>query len=405
MGNDVANHSERAHSELGASSASRWMNCPASVGLSRLAPDEKESAYASEGTCAHELAEVALLGSGDCSDYIGEEYEGFTVTSEMANYTQIYVDYVLEASDNPIADTLIEERFSLEHIRPDMFGTNDACILEPFGTLEIIDLKYGKGVEVSPVNNKQLLYYALGASKGNEFKDVKLTIIQPRVQDPIKSWTIPFKELKAFEEELKEAVGRVESEEPEFKSGDHCRWCRAKAICPKRLEEAQEIARMDFGNELEPTNDNSLPDPSTLNVIQIKNILNHSKAIEDWLKAVAVYAQNKMENGGHVDGYKLVRGRATRKYVSEADVISSFEAEYGDSLYAKRKLIGIPAMEKMVGKEALADFIEKPLGKITIAKRDDKREEYIPPSHFPEIEEDLVDHDKLVSDCLDDFVF
>lgn len=399
------NHSERAHSKLGASSASRWMACPASVELSEQAPDEGHSAYASEGTCAHELAEVALLGSGNCSDYIGETYEGFTVTQEMADYTQIYVDYVIDAGSGEYVDTLIEERFSLDHIRDDMFGTNDACVLEPFGTLEIIDLKYGKGVEVEAKDNKQLLYYALGAAKGNDFEKVKLTIIQPRVENPIKSWTIPFKELKVFEETLKQAVEAVESPNPKFETGSHCRWCKAKAICPKKLEEAQAVARMDFSNEISPSDSKSLPEPSTLNVVQIKNILDHSKDIEDWLKSVAKYAQVKMEAGGHIDGYKLVRGRATRKYVSEADVIANFEAVYGDSIYAKRKLLGIPAMEKLVGKEDLSEYVYKPEGSITVAKRDDKRAEYIPAPMFPEIveEEEAVNKEQLIQDCLDDF--
>ena len=412
--NNVVNHSERAHSSLGASSASRWMNCPGSVALSEGLPNPS-SDNAKEGTCAHELVEVALLGTGKCRDYVGEVYEGFTVTEEMADYSQVYVDYVTNASEaaGEGSDTLIEERFSLAYIREGMFGTNDACILEPFGTLEIIDLKYGKGVEVEAVGNKQLMYYALGAAQGGDFANVKLTIIQPRVENPIKSSTISFDELKAFEAELKAAVKETEKANATLATGDHCRWCLAKAICPARKQEAQELAVMDFSSVTNVTTEQSLPQADKLNVIEIKNILNHSKAIKEWLDSVAAYAQQKMENGGHVDGYKLVKGRSIRKYSSEADIITEFGAVFGEDIYAKRKLIGIPAMEKIVGKEALGQYIYKPEGKITMAKREDKRAEYFPKPLFDGFTDEdkaikelpKTDKNKLINDCLDDFQF
>ena len=73
------NHKDRAHSELGASSASRWMNCPSSVALSRDIPDTT-NAFASESTCAHELCDIALNEGKDAVEYIVNEYEGLIVT-------------------------------------------------------------------------------------------------------------------------------------------------------------------------------------------------------------------------------------------------------------------------------------------------------------------------------------
>ena len=186
---ETVNHQDRAHSSLGASSASRWLACPSSVALSEGIV-EKESQFASEGTCAHEIADMALTNNKNAADYIGQEFEGHVVTKEMADYTQMYIDYVREAGDGK--EVSIEERVSLAFIDERMFGSNDAIIYEPYGQLEVVDLKYGKGVEVLPENNKQLMYYALGAAQGGEYSSVKMTIVQPRVDNPIKSWTVPY---------------------------------------------------------------------------------------------------------------------------------------------------------------------------------------------------------------------
>ncbi len=56
----------------------------------------------------------------------------------------------------------IEQRLDFSEWVPDGFGTGDFVIIAD-GTMEICDLKYGKGVPVSAVNNKQMRLYALGA--------------------------------------------------------------------------------------------------------------------------------------------------------------------------------------------------------------------------------------------------
>ena len=48
-----------AHSRLGASKAARWMACPGSVAACEGLPDSS-SAYADEGTAAHQHVEDAL---------------------------------------------------------------------------------------------------------------------------------------------------------------------------------------------------------------------------------------------------------------------------------------------------------------------------------------------------------
>ena len=99
------NHSERAHSALGASSASRWMNCPASIPLSEGIADTTNPA-AEEGTVAHEICEMILK-----NEDLPESLNGFDVTEEMIEHCMMYVDYIRENSDG--AEVYIEERVDL----------------------------------------------------------------------------------------------------------------------------------------------------------------------------------------------------------------------------------------------------------------------------------------------------
>lgn len=363
------NHAERAHSELGASSASRWLACPSSVHLSE-GIEEKSSSHASEGTCAHEVCDMALTQGVEASKFIGNEYEGHIVTKEMADHCQLYVDYVNNAGEGK--EVSIEERINLHFIDPRMFGSNDAVIYEPHGTLEVIDFKYGKGIEVSPVNNKQLMYYALGAAHGGDYYDVKMTIIQPRVENPIKSHTVPMSVIEDYATELKQGVERVDSGIDCFEIGEHCRFCKAKPICPAKKRQAQELARVDFADHI-TVKESSLPQASTLDPGEIAKILKHGKAIKEWIDSISLYALSELEAGKKIEGYKLVEGKSNRVLMNPVEFENSFGAIYGDDLYVPRKLKGTGALEKLIGKQNVAPFFRKPPAENVMAPESDKR--------------------------------
>jgi len=369
-------HSTRSHSVWSASSAERWMACPASIRLSEGMPDQS-SPYAAEGTCAHELAEKALLEDKQCIDYVGQEFHGWTVDEEMAGFVQVYVDYVRKAARGIFKDTLIEERFDLSNLHEGLFGTNDACVREYMGTLEVIDLKYGKGVPVFPEKNKQLMYYALGAMQGGEYNKIKLTIIQPRVDEPIKSWSTKPEYIEKFKEDLLYAVEKTKRPDAEAVTGDHCKFCKAKAICPAQKKEAAEITRIAFADDLVVEGE-KLPAPSTMDDLHIAEVLTFSKQIRDWIDSVESYAVNKLSKGQPVIGFKLVAKRANRKLIDTALVEKTLLPKYGDKIFKKRELVGIPALEKLVDKEELKDLIFTPDAGYTLAPMGDKRPEVKP---------------------------
>lgn len=243
-----AGHSLRKHAKLPASSMERIFNCPPSVELSEGMPDI-ESPAAREGTHCHEVLEaevkIRLQAFPDEAQKLRETVNN--ASQEMtrhANFTANYIFRVIESLRNP--DVMVEEKVSLEFLHPDAWGTLDYGILDHFGTLFILDFKYGTHL-VSPKKNLQLLFYAIGVSHLHHwnFKRVRLIIMQPRAGtgEPV-FWEIGIQELIKWQRQFQAAfyrVGRVQ----QFNEGAWCYFCKAKSKCPlkqgRKLEKAKKL--------------------------------------------------------------------------------------------------------------------------------------------------------------------
>ena len=75
-------------------------------------------------------------------------------------------------------------------------------------------------------------------------------------------------------------------------------------------------------------------------------------------------------------GFKVVAGRSIRKYADEAAVAEAAKAVGYTDIW-DRKLIGLTAMERLMGKktftDTLGDLVIKPEGKPTLLPESDKR--------------------------------
>lgn len=364
------------HAKLSASSAFRWINCPGSVALADQLPAPGSSTYADEGTLAHALAELKLRKFlGDAGDYdkelaqiqANEYYNG-----EMEEATDFYAETVQEhlAAAGADAELMIEQQFSLTNWVPEGFGTSDAVIIGG-NVIEVIDLKYGKGVKVDAVNNPQLRLYGLGASAlfGDlyDFDTVRITIIQPRL-DHVSTEEQPLKELLLWAEENVAPRAAMALDGTDYlATGDWCRFCPAKAVCRKRAEYNLELARDEFKA------------PPLLTDEEIGEVLRRAEEIQKWTSDVQNYALEQALAGKHFDGWKLVEGRSNRKYADDLKVAEALTAAgYDEAMLYERKLYGITAMEKIVGKKKLAttlgDLIIKPAGRPVLVPESDKRE-------------------------------
>ena len=367
------------HARLSPSASHRWINCPGSVHLAEQCPPQTGSAYTAEGTEAHALAELKLRkfneeGTGDFFDKKLEksrsEFEYYC--GEMEEATDFYFDIVTEKliEGGPDAELMIEQRFSLDKWVPDSFGSADAVIIAGH-TIEVCDLKYGKGVKVDAVGNPQLRLYGLGAAElfGDlyDFDTVRVTIIQPRL-DHVSTEEISLAELRDWAEKwVAPAAKLAMSNTDEVHCGDWCQFCPAKAICRERAEANLELARHDFKK------------PALLTDEEIGEILRQAEEVQKWVTDVSAYALEQALAGKQYDGWKLVEGRSIRKYADEIKVADTLRAAgYDDAMLYERKLNGITNMEKLVGKkkltELLGNLLVKPAGKPVLVPESDKRE-------------------------------
>ncbi|MFZ7648318.1 DUF2800 domain-containing protein [Staphylococcus saprophyticus] len=372
------NHSSRKHAYLSASSANQWLNCPPSIKASEGIGD-KTTTFAEEGTFAHELSELYFvrLYDGMTEDKFQQELERYKqneyYSEELREYVEQYVDIVEEkvnearAQDEPIL--FFEHRLDLTRYVPESFGTGDVIIYYN-GTVEIVDLKFGKGVEVSALNNPQLRLYGLGAYELlKDFEDVhtiKTTIIQPRLHnvssesmtaDDLVSWGLNVVRPQA----LKAIEGKGE-----FKPGNHCRFCKIRHSCRARAE-----ANLNASKELST--------PTTLTDDELAELLHKLPDIKRWASDVEDYCREQaLENSRNFDGWKVVEGRASRKYVDNEQVFERLKEHYDPNEVSETKVLSISKLEKQIGKkkvaELLSDLVEKPQGKPTLVTEDDKRQ-------------------------------
>lgn len=354
------------HAILSASSSSRWLACPPSARINAELP-ETTSIYAEEGTMAHALAEKTLKGylAGGSADVQSDN-------EEMKEAVQRYVDVCIEKINaakaaSPDAVVHVEFRLDFSTYVPDGFGTGDMVIVSD-KSVEICDLKYGKGVPVSAEGNTQMRLYALGAVEEfgmlYAFDTVHMTIIQPRL-DSVSTDTLSAGKLLDWGRSIIPVAKEAYDGKGEFQAGDHCQFCKFRPRC-KAL-----AAYM--------TEKTALRKKQTLTDLETVSILQAAKDIKRWLTDLEDYALGKALDGYDWPGMKLVEGRSKR-VITDPDAAAAALIDKGfdaDAVYKPRELQTLTALEKLVGKkslaEALGDLIEKPSGKPTLVELSDKR--------------------------------
>ena len=356
------------HAFLSPSGSHRWLNCTPSAMLESEFPDGSSSA-AEEGTAAHAFCEHKLKkalrrrSKRPVSDYDSDE---------MQEYTDSYVDYVLEQLEvakqtckDPMV--LIEQKVDFSEYVPDGYGTAD-CIIVSDDTLQIIDFKYGH-ILVTVEENPQLMCYSIGAlnlfDSLYDIKEVTMHIFQPR-RENVQSWTIPVDELKAWaENELKPKAQMALNGEGEYHPGEWCQFCKAAVRCRARAEEKLRLAQQEF--KMPPLHTDS----------EIEEVLTILPDLTKWADGILAYATDAAVNHGKEwSGFKVVEGRSVRKYKDE-ELVAQAAKDHGYTDIYRQSLITMTEMQKLMGKkqfdQILGDLIVKPQGKPTLVPVTDKR--------------------------------
>lgn len=378
------------HALLSPSTSHRWLICTPSAFLEAQEP-VTESIYAKEGTEAHALAELILSNKlGYISDKEFEiRYNQFKKDSEYYNqefqeYVNSYVDKIMTLLKFDYKDikvkVYLEEEVEFSDIVPEGKGTSDVVIVGQ-NFIHIIDLKFGKGVEVSAIDNPQLRLYALGAIRKHIgdciCANIKMTIIQPRL-DAISTDFMSVLDLNQWAKDVvKPKALMAIAGQGELVAGEHCKFCRRRGKClelsNRRLSEAQAEFEQDImANMLEPVN----MTPETLS-----RILKIAPKFIDWFKDVQAFAiKSAIYNDLEIPGFKIVEGRSTRKIISPESVAEVLRTNgFSEDMYMKPKeLLGISTLERNIGKKVFnslcGEYIIKPNGEPTLVPISDKRE-------------------------------
>ena len=365
-----------AHALLSASASSRWLACPPSARLEARFPDG-QSPYAAEGTQAHALAE-GMLQPYEEDGGVPFTLSGSEWPKDMLDYVDVYVSIVLEKLNKarkktPDAVLLVEQRLDFSPWVPEGFGTGDAVVISD-NTLEIIDLKYGKGVPVSAEDNSQMRLYALGAFHNYgilyDFDRITMTIVQPRL-DSVSSQTVDLKDLLDWGDKVKLVAAKAWRGEGEYCAGPHCRFCRAAVRCKKLAEYNLDCLRYEFMAA-------DLMDPE-----DIVEVLKVEADVTSWLKTVKEYALDQAVNHGEkFPGMKLVEGRSVRTITDEKGLAQKLTEEGYTNIYKPVTLKGITDLEKVCGKKNFVklsgEFVTKPPGRPVLVPENDKRPVWAP---------------------------
>jgi hypothetical protein len=357
--------------------------------------------FADEGTAAHELAAMCLQLKAEPAGFLGKKMSnGVAVDADMVTHVAEFIQ-VVNGIVGPDGMMFIEQRVDFSNVVgvKDSFGTSDiVAIPAKGGELCIVDLKYGRGVEVSAEKNEQLMIYALGALEMfgalDDFTSVRLVIHQPRLGG-VSECVVSVKDLRDFAKSARtcgaEALKQLAADAVDLASlnpGEkQCRFCKAKATCPALREFALTNVADGFVDLDEaPTLAEKIP--ATTRAVQtdadmqwLAALMPHLDLIEGWLKAVRGRVFAELSLGNEVPGYKLVEGRrGARKWIDEAIAEASLKAMRlkSDQMY-DYKVISPTSAEKLLAKQnptrwaKLTKLISRADGKPSVAPVTDPR--------------------------------
>jgi hypothetical protein len=333
------------HSNIvGGSTAKRVINCPASVALCAKMPPKPSNEHADRGTLLHNVIAELLEFDKKPEQCIGTTYKDQVLTQELIDEKIIPALAALDEIDpEKRMEYMVETRVGFGDFLPDVFGSTD-LLGRRDNRAFVIDWKFGDGVVVDAVENPQLLFYAAAAMRTEAAKwvfegadEIECIIVQPPM---IRRWVTTFERVREFEQELRYAVNLSSWPNPPMQTGDHCRWCAAKPICPQMTGAVERALKLQLVN---------------LPAQQISQQLQQADAIEDYLRDLRALASQMLENGHPVPGYKLVAKRATRQWVDEAKIEAWVDANNIKDAYEPVKIKSPAQLEKTL-KKAKIEF-------------------------------------------------
>lgn len=388
--------SPEQHALLSASSAHRWLNCPASARLAEQFPNQT-SPYAEAGRVAHAIAELKArkyflepMSARTYNAQLKKLRDSPHFDKSMDENTDTYLEVLKETalSFEKAPFVALETRVDFSDSVPEGFGTAD-CIMIGSGTIVIIDYKNGAGVPVEAEDNPQMKLYALGALQvyapiyGDTIQRAVLKIVQPNAGGT-KTWETTVQALKLWAFNTVKPIARIAYDgKGGFSAGGWCGFCPAKAQCSARARQMLELEPM-VGAKPQRSNAQEGPEknaPALLSDAEVGGILRRALTLSAWVEDLKEYALSAALAGREITGFKVVEGRGSREWNNQDAAFQALqERGVAEELLWERKPCSVAGLEKTLGKkvfsEAAEGLVVKKPGKPALVPASDKRPPY-----------------------------
>lgn len=321
---------ERSHATVGPSTLGRALRCPGSVNFIEALDDVDTSGDAAdEGTILHSFAEDCLNKDISPFSMVGEQrtYNGYTY--ELTDDDAEGIQQGLDVIDDIPGKLLVEKRVTLDRWMPNQFGTCDIAVIGK-KRIVVADWKFGFKA-VSPVENPQLMAYALGMwdnfarheTKATEFR---LIIFQPRAPAGGGEWDVSLDDLLAFGDRLKKLSKTVADPKAPRCAGNWCddAYCPGAKTrtCPEYDKFNLDMIVRDFeelDDDIEHDLPLRLPRGSAISPERRSHLLKHRGMITKWLDRLHAETLDDALKGLPTPGLKAVEGRSPPRRWSDKD--------------------------------------------------------------------------------------
>lgn len=344
------------------------MTCPAYPAAVAGLPNDS-SEFSAEGTFAHYISDECFLLGTSAHDAIGVRlsFDGhsFEWDDEDADYLQPGIDWVRAQGGQFFG----EQRVDLSDLLgPDQFGTLDRGWFND-DVIGVSDLKWGRGVPVQAVGNKQLRLYAWAfwwniARHHTKATDFVIHIDQPRNSAGGGIWRITLDDLQRFADEARAAAERTrDPNAPRIASADGCYWCRRRKQEPEEEGAVTGCRTYDEFNlsmlaaEFDDLPDLVLPGHNALTAERRAQLIAHTPMIQKWLEQIKAMTLDDALAGRDAGGLKAVAGPAgRRKWKNAVEAEKAVVSLLGDASFSQ-KLITPTQVGKKISPEDYAKFV------------------------------------------------
>ncbi len=347
------------HSVLAPSASERWVKCAGSRALEAAypsLPNEKSE----EGDIAHSVA---------C--HLAQGVSVSNATDEMQEGAEMWVDALPKG-----LNWHLEETVSIKSVHGECFGTPDCWAYDhTIKALHVLDYKFGhRFVEV--FENTQLILYALGVIENhpecfgfnwnNSPDKIVFTIVQPRSyhrDGPVRSWTAYMPTMAKWLEIMRDAAEKAILGSAPTISGEHCRNCSARRVCPTL--QASAYHAVEYSGDNTPFD---LPSGQIgRELVTLRSALALLSARES---GIAAEVLQRVKTGEVVPGWMTEQGMGREKWIAPLEEIVALGDMMGVKVSKPGAITPKQAIKAGLDPALVAQYSTTPVGEVNLVRDD-----------------------------------